>query len=87
MRLGRVVGQVVASRKDPKLTGTRLLLVQPLDHTRAPVGRPVVAADSVSAREGQVVIYLMAREASLAFTDKVIPSDCSLVGIVDHIEG
>lgn len=87
MRLAKVIGQVVASRKDPKLEGARLLLVQPLDHARNPRGRPVVAADGVSARDGQTVFYVQAREASLALPGRVIPSDCSLVGIVDQIEG
>jgi len=87
MRLGRVVGQVVASRKDAKLIGTRLLLVQPTNHEGAAVGRPLVAVDGVSAREGQMVFYVIAREASLAIPGRKIPSDCSLVGIVDQVEG
>lgn len=87
MRLGRIVGQVVASRKDARLAGSRLLLVQPIDHERKATGRPVVAVDGQSALEGQVVFYVIAREASLAIPGKVVPSDCSIVGIVDAIEG
>jgi microcompartment protein CcmK/EutM len=86
MRLGKVVGQVVATRKDAKLEGVRLLIVQPLNDDKTPHGLPLVAADGMSSRDGQIVFYVNAREASVAIAGRIIPSDCSIVGIVDAVE-
>ena len=49
MQLARVLGTVVASRKDPGLHGTTLLVIQPLSAARKPQGKPLVAVDSVGA--------------------------------------
>ena len=57
MNVGRVVGTVVASRKDPKLEGLKLLIVQQTDLTGGPKGGQVVAVDSVGAGLGEVVLY------------------------------
>ena len=84
MRLGRVVGTVVATHKDPGLVGTKLLLVQPLDTGHRPIGRPLVALDSVGAGSGEEVFWVRGREASLPFLPEEVPSDASIVGIVDH---
>ena len=84
MMLARVIGNVVCTIKDPKLEGRKLLLIQPLTRDRQPKGRPLVGIDSVGAGFGETVYWCRGREASLAFTDEV-PSDCSIVGIVDAI--
>ncbi|HUU44804.1 MAG TPA: EutN/CcmL family microcompartment protein, partial [Acidobacteriota bacterium] len=47
--------------------------------------RPIVAVDTVGSREGDTVIWISAREATLALTGKLIPTDAAIVGIVDHI--
>ncbi|MGZ3689497.1 MAG: EutN/CcmL family microcompartment protein, partial [Bdellovibrionota bacterium] len=57
MNVGKVIGTVVASRKDPKLEGLKLLLLQQTDLTGAPKGGQVVAVDSVGAGLGEVVLY------------------------------
>ena len=49
MQIGRVIGDVVATRKDETLTGLKLLVVQPLTPEREPAGRALVAADAVGA--------------------------------------
>jgi microcompartment protein CcmK/EutM len=84
MLLARVVGTVVASRKDSGLTGATLLLIQPLktDHTSA--GRPIVAVDSVGAGTGETVFYVRGREAAFPFLPREVPTDAAIVGIVDH---
>jgi microcompartment protein CcmK/EutM len=82
--LGRVVGTVVATRKDPGLTGTKLLLVQPLRPDRLPLGKPIVAVDSIGAGVTEVVFYVRGREASFPFLPAEVPADAAIVGIVDH---
>jgi microcompartment protein CcmK/EutM len=84
MQLARVIGQVVATRKDENLVGIKLLLVQPLTADRQPVGRPLVAVDSVGAGTGEVVFLVRGKEASFPFHPVEPPVDAGIVGIVDH---
>jgi len=86
MRLGRVVGTVVASQKAVGLEGVKLLLVQPLDRDLEPEGDAVVAADGVAmAGEGDLVYYVSSREAALAMPDSFVPVDDAIVGLVDAV--
>ena len=84
MMLARVIGNVVCTIKDPGLEGRKLLLIQPLTREGKPKGRPLVGIDSIGAGFGETVYWCRGKEASLAFTGEV-PSDCSIVGIVDTI--
>lgn len=84
MFLARVVGTVVATRKDPGLAGTKLLVIQPLQPDRSPGGKPLVAVDSVGAGAGEDVFYVRGREAALPFLPAEVPTDAAIVGIVDH---
>ena len=87
MRLGRIVGKVVASVKDPSLVGHSLLVVQPIDHDRKNAGEPLIAADVVSAGQGETVYYVSAREAPNALPCGHAPIDAAIVGIVDSVNG
>jgi microcompartment protein CcmK/EutM len=82
--LARVVGTVVASRKDPGLVGTKLLVIQPLKTDHTPAGKPLVAVDSVGAGVTEEVFYVRGREASVPFLPDEVPTDAAIVGIVDH---
>jgi len=82
--LARVVGTVVASRKDPGLVGTKLLVIQPLTAEGAPAGQPLVAVDSVGAGYGEEVFYVRGREASVPFLPTEVPTDAAIIGIVDE---
>jgi ethanolamine utilization protein EutN len=84
MQLGRVIGHVVATRKDETLVGIKLLVVQPLTATRQPAGRPLVVVDSVGAGAGEDVFFVRGREASFPFHPVEPPVDASIVGIVDR---
>ena len=84
MFLARVVGTVVATRKDPGLVGAKLLVIQPLDTGHAPLGKPLVALDSVGAGAGEEVFYVRGREASFPFLPAEVPADATIVGIVDQ---
>jgi ethanolamine utilization protein EutN len=84
VQLGRVIGTVVATRKDPALAGLTLLVVQPLTPAREPAGKPLVAVDSVGSGVGEEVFYVKGREASFPFLPGEPPADAGIVGIVDH---
>lgn len=83
MLLARVVGTVVCTRKEPGLTGVKLLLVQPLTPEREPAGKPLVAVDSVGAGAAEEVFYVRGREASFPFLPAEVPADAAIVGIID----
>lgn len=83
MKLGKVVGTVVATQKDPSFEGVRLLLVQPLDEQRNEKGDPVVACDAVQSNYEDIVLFEGGREAALALENWFNPSDATIVAIVD----
>ncbi|MBW1808130.1 MAG: EutN/CcmL family microcompartment protein [Deltaproteobacteria bacterium] len=85
MRLGRVIGLVVATIKDPNLKGLRLLVVQGLDDQCKNVGEPFVAVDGIHCAGPEDVVYLvMKRDAAIALGDKP-PVDATIVGYVDEV--
>ena len=84
MQLGRVIGNVVATRKQAGFEGVKLLLVQPLSAAGAAIGRPLVAVDSVGAGVGEHVFFVRGKEASFPFHPTEVPADAGIVGIVDH---
>ena len=84
MQIARVIGDIVATRKDDNLTGIKLLVVQPVTPDRQPVGRPLVAVDSVGAGVGEHVFFVRGKEASFPFHPAEPPVDAGIVGIIDH---
>ena len=84
MQLARVIGNVVATIKDPGLVGLTLLVLQPLSPTREAVGRQLVAVDAVGAGTGEEVFFVRGREASFPFLPAVVPTDATVTGICDH---
>lgn len=84
MQIGRVIGDVVATQKDPAYAGITLLLVQPLDAASLPVGRPLVALDSVGAGVGEHVFFVRGKEASFPFHPVEVAADAGIVGILDY---
>lgn len=84
MQLARVIGNVVATRKDPGLAGTTLLVLQPLSPAREPAGTPLVAVDSVGAGVTEEVFFVRGREATLPFRPRRVPADACVTGICDH---
>ena len=84
MQLARVIGTVVATRKDENLTGITLLMLQPLGPDREAIGRPLVAVDAVGAGVGEAVFFVRGKEASFPFYPVEAPVDAGIVGIVDH---
>jgi len=84
MDIGRVIGQVVATVKDPNMTGLRLFVVQGLDELMQPKGKPFVAVDGIScAGQGDVVTLTFKRDAAIAMGDRP-PIDACIIGFVDE---
>jgi microcompartment protein CcmK/EutM len=84
MQLARVIGDIVATRKEPAFDGIKLLLIQPLSAAGEDVGRPLVAVDAMNAGVGERVFFVRGKEASFPWYPKEVPTDAGIVGIVDH---
>jgi microcompartment protein CcmK/EutM len=89
MLIGKVVGTVVSTRKEPELSGLRLLLVRELDAKYQPTGKVIVAVDAVNAGDGEVVLFAAGSSARLTAATKDRPVDHVIMAIVDsvHVEG
>jgi ethanolamine utilization protein EutN len=83
MQLARVIGNVVSTVKNTGLEGRKLLVIQILDSDLRPIGKPLVAIDSVGAGAGELVFWCRGKEASFALEGIEAPTDCTIVGIVD----
>ena len=84
MQLARVIGDIVATRKESAFSGVPLLLIQPINADGEDAGRPLVAVDSVGAGVGERVFFVRGKEASFPFHPTEVPADAGIVGIVDH---
>ena len=85
MKLGRVIGTMVASLKVKNAEGLKLLIVRPLTSQLEDDGAPFVATDaSAQAGEGDLVTYEASREAALLHDPWFVPVDHAIVGIVDQ---
>lgn len=86
MITARVVGTVVCTRKEEKLVGVKLLLVQPVDLDDNPKGTPLVGIDAVGAGEGELVLLVQGSSARQTTRTEGKPADCTIFAIVDTIE-
>lgn len=86
MIIGRIVGTVVATRKDTRLEGTKLLLVRPLTLEGKDESNYIVAIDTVGAGYRERVLVVAGSSARLAEGLKDRPVDAAIVGIVDTVE-
>jgi ethanolamine utilization protein EutN len=85
MLLGRIIGNVVCTMKDPALHGQKLLIVQPLDRQGRDKGRPIVALDAVGAGAGETIYWCRGKEANFPFLPADLPTEATIVGIVDSV--
>lgn len=92
MILAKVEGSLVATKKNPKMTGSKLLVVRPLvvESPEATTYRfgssTLVAVDALGAGEGEIVLVVQGSSARLAAEDKDSPVDAVVVGIVDTVD-
>jgi len=86
LHLGRIIGTVVATRKDEKLVGTKLMITQPLNIDLQPKSEPIIAVDTVGAGIGELILYVTGTASRIAAKKMDAPIDASIVGIVDNID-
>ena len=89
MFIAKVIGNVVATQKNEKFQGMKLLLVQPYitkDRALVASGSSIVAVDSVGAGIGECILFTQGSSARLTPQTKDAPVDAVIVGIVDTVE-
>jgi ethanolamine utilization protein EutN len=86
MILARIVGTVVATRKDPRLVSNKLLIARPMDPHGKAEGSYLVAVDTVDAGVGETVLIVSGSSARMAAGLKDCPVDAAVVGIIDNID-
>ena len=86
MLLGRVVGTVVATRKDDRLVGTKLLVVRTTDATGKDEASHMVAVDTVDAGLRDRVLVVTGSSARMASGLKDTPVDAAIIGVIDSVE-
>jgi ethanolamine utilization protein EutN len=86
MLFGRVVGKVWSTRKESRITGLKLLIVQPLDQSQKPYGNILIAGDQIGAGVGELVVVVQGSSARTAIPEQELPVDAVVIGIIDNIE-
>ena len=87
MLICRVVGNVVATQKNRKLEGAKLMLVQPLGLDDAPRGATLLAIDSVGAGIGErVLVVIEGKAAGQALGRKAAAVDAAIIGVIDEVQ-
>ena len=86
MIIGRIIGNIVATRKDPRLVSSKLLIARPMDPKGKLEDGYVVAIDTVEAGVGETVLIVSGSSARMASGCKDTPVDAAIVGIVDSVK-
>lgn len=83
MIIGKVVGTVISTRKNPNLVGSKFLIVDPMEKMTSSVGDRIVAVDNVGAGIGEIVLVATGSAARVGCNNENSPVDACIVGIVD----
>jgi ethanolamine utilization protein EutN len=86
MIIARILGTVVATRKDQRLEGKKLLIVRPVDVNGKDDSGYLVALDTVGAGFRETVLVVQGSSARLAHGLKDCPVDAAIIGIVDTVK-
>jgi len=86
MIVAKIIGTVVATRKDPRLVSCKLLVVRPMDPRGKADGNYLVAIDTVDAGVGETVLVVSGSSARMASGLKDCPVDAAVVGIIDTVD-
>jgi len=88
MRLAKVIGTVVATRKEESLTGFKLLVIQEVDpRGERDINNRLVAVDTLGAGEGDIVLWVQGGAARVVSEDhRKAPLDVAIVGIIDSVD-
>ena len=85
MLIATVVGTTVATVKDEKLVGRKLLIVRQTDEFGKPVGKPYVAIDTLDAGIGDLVLTAAGSSARQTVITKDTPVDAVIMAIIDSL--
>ncbi len=85
MFYGKVIGTMVATRKDEKLKGCKLLIVQRVNHAGEDEGSPIIAIDHVRAGKGDFVFLAKGKDAVFPMKDRETPAEAGIMGIIDYV--
>ena len=87
MLIGRVIGDIVATRKHPSHEGLKLLLVQPLDLDGSDRGAAVVAVDSADAGVGDRVLLATEGYSAMTTVNRALsPTEMAVIGVIDEVD-
>jgi microcompartment protein CcmK/EutM len=86
MYLGKVIGNVVCSMQNRSLDGKKILVVQPIGRDGQAEGKPLICLDSVGAGAGETIYWARGREASFPWAPEEVPTEATIVGIVDEVD-
>ncbi|MER1957071.1 MAG: EutN/CcmL family microcompartment protein [Solibacillus sp.] len=86
MIIGRVIGNVWATRKEENLSGLKLLIVQPIDSKNQPIRQELVVADRIGAGIDDEVLVTSGGAARYILSDVPLPIDAVVIGIIDSTE-
>jgi microcompartment protein CcmK/EutM len=85
MKIGKVIGTVVSTRKEGNVDGLPILVVSYLDDTMADTGKTAACIDTVNAGNGDVVLLCSSSSARMTSRTKHVATDNTIVGIVDSV--
>jgi len=85
-QLGKVVGCVWSTMKNPSLEGRRFLIIQPLTPDMKETGKQLVCLDAIGAGAGELIYWCRGKEASFPFLPDEVPTEATVVGIVDEVK-
>jgi ethanolamine utilization protein EutN len=85
MQLGKVVGCLWATQKNPGLLSQRFLVVQPVTPELVDTGKQIVCLDAVGAGAGELIYWTRGKEASFPFLPVEVPTEATITGIVDKV--
>ncbi|MGI8783161.1 MAG: EutN/CcmL family microcompartment protein [Acidobacteriota bacterium] len=85
MRLCRVIGTVVATVKNASLEGKKILVCKPVDLDGNLYGKSFLALDAIGVGVGEDAFFVKSKEAAFAFPEKDLPTDATIVGILDRV--
>lgn len=86
MKIGKVIGNLWATKKDDSLKGMKLLVVAPYNVQTKEQGTPIVAGDTIGAGVGEMVIWIQGSMSRVAAPSNDIAVDAVIVGIVDGVD-
>ena len=85
MWTAKVIGTVVATQKDYRLQGVRLMVIQPINADGSKAGNPIVADDNIGSGVGETVIFAKSKEGAFAMPDQLCCCDAGICAIVDSV--